>query len=230
MNQRPCLKDGHIFKECPNAQSKICYYCRKTGHHRSICPTKFKAIQKNDSDVDKTSANLSSSETSKPPQESDGKNDSNTVVSNTLLAGGEKVLLQTAQVVVCKDVSKCQARVLMDSASHQTFMTEQMAKQLNLLSQRSESLSVSTFGTRKPQSIETYVIDFNMIAKDGILIPLQANVLQQITGPIRRGPLHQADVKFLQAITPERLADSVPVQSDLASIDILFEEICSKEG
>ena len=70
-------------------------------------------------------------------------------MSNTLLAGGEKVLLQTPQVVVCKDGSKCQARVLMDSASHRTFMTEQMAKQLNLLSQRSESLSVSTFGTRK---------------------------------------------------------------------------------
>ena len=161
---------------------------------------------------------LSSSETSntsKPPQESDGKNDSNTVVSNTLLAGGEKVLLQTAQVVVCKDGSKCQARVLMDSASHRTFMTEKMTKQLNLLSQRSESLSVSTFGTRKPQSIETYVVEFNMVAKDGLLIPLQANVLQQITGPIRRGPLHQADVEFLQAITPERLADSIPVQSDL---------------
>ena len=220
-----CLRGGHIFKECPNAQSKICYYCRKTGHHQSICPTKFEAIQKNDSDVNKTSANLSSSETSntsKPPQESDGKNDSNTVVSNTLLAGGEKVLLQTAQVVVCKNGSKCQARVLMDSASHRTFMTEKMAKQLNLLSQRSESLSVSTFGTRKPQSIETYVVDFNMVAKDGLLIPLQANVLQQITGPIRRGPLHQADVEFLQAITPERLADSIPVQSDLASIDILL--------
>ena len=90
------------------------------------------------------------------------------------------------------------------------------------MSQRSESLSVSTFGTRKPQSIETYVVDFNMVTKDGLLIPLQANVLQQITGPIRRGLLHQADVEFLQAITPERLADSIPVQSDLASIDILL--------
>ena len=48
-------------------------------------------------------------------------------------------------------------------------------------------------------------------------MPLHVNVLQQITGPIRRGPLHQADVEFLQAIIPERLADSIPVQPDLVS-------------
>ena len=50
--------------------------------------------------------------------QSDDKNsESAAVVSNALLAGGE--LLQTVQVVVCgKDGVQCQARILMDSASH----------------------------------------------------------------------------------------------------------------
>ena len=57
-------------------------------------------------------------------------------MSNVLLAGGRRVMLQTAQVVVCgKGGVQCQAHILMDSASHRTFMTEQMTKHLNLLSQ-----------------------------------------------------------------------------------------------
>ena len=87
------------------------------------------------------------------------------MVSNVLLADG---LLQTAQVVVSgKDGVQCQAHVLMDSASHRTFMTEQMAKCLNLPSQRVESLSLSTFGTKKPQHLDTYVVNFNIIVKGG---------------------------------------------------------------
>ena len=46
-------------------------------------------------------------------------------------------------------------------------------------------------------------------------------MLQQITSAIRRGPLHQADVEFLQAISPKRLADDIPVQSNSVAIDIL---------
>ena len=47
-------------------------------------------------------------------------------------------------------------------------------------------------------------------------------MLQQITSPIRRGLLHQADVEFLQAIAPERLADDIPVQSNSVANDILL--------
>ena len=96
-----------------------------------------------------------------------------------------------------------------------------MAKRLNLQPQRTESLSVSTFGTRKPQNLDTYVVNFNIITKDGSPNSLYANVLQQITSPIPRGPLHQADVEFLQAITPEKLADNIPIQSTSVAIDIL---------
>jgi len=79
-------------------------------------------------------------------------------------------------------------------------MTEQMAKRLNLSPQRTESLLVSTFGTKKTQSLETYVVNFNIITKEGKLMSVCANVLQQITGPIRRGPINQADVDFFKQL------------------------------
>ena len=73
----------------------------------------------------------------------------------------------------------------------------------------------------KPQNLDTYVVNFNIIVKDGSSISLHAIVLQQITSPIRQGPLHQADVEFLQAIAPERLADDIPAQSNSVAIHIL---------
>ena len=69
--------------------------------------------------------------------------------------------------------------------------------------------------------MDTYVVNFNVIVKDGSSISLQANVFQQIISPIWRVPLHQAEVEFLQAVAPERLADNIPVQSNSVAIDIL---------
>ena len=50
---------------------------------------------------------------------------------------------------------------------------------------------------------------------------LCANVLNQITSPIQRGPLQKADLEFLQSITSEKLADVVPTSAETAIVDIL---------
>ena len=98
-----CLKGGHISKECTSAQLKACYYCKKVGHHHiSIYPTKFQTSE--NSDVKRTSVNLSSNEiTNTESQESEKKApDSTTVVSNTVLAGGEKtwILLKETLMII----------------------------------------------------------------------------------------------------------------------------------
>jgi len=100
----------------------------------------------------------------------------------------------------------------MDSASHRTFMTEQMAQRLNLRPLRAEVLSVLTFGTSRAQSLETYVVSFNVLTRQGSSMLLHANVLKQITNPIQCGPLSQGDIKFLQVISPEQLADTLSVK------------------
>ena len=35
-----CFRVGHISKQCPNISLKSYFYCKKVGHHRSICPTR----------------------------------------------------------------------------------------------------------------------------------------------------------------------------------------------
>ena len=61
------------------------------------------------------------------------------------------------------------ARVLLDSASQRTFMTAKLAQQLNLFCECKEHLSVSTFGAEKTREVDTYVVNFQVGAKDGLM-------------------------------------------------------------
>ena len=67
-------------------------------------------------------------------------------------------------------------KVLLDSASHRTFMMDQLVKQLQLKSERKELLPISIFAARGPQEVSTYVGHFNLITKDGSCLSLHANV------------------------------------------------------
>jgi len=84
-------------------------------------------------DTKHISVNLTSADDKPSPDTEQKPADTTSAVSNALLSSGERVLLQTAQVKVCgAEGVRLQARVLMDSASHCTFMTEHMAKKLKL--------------------------------------------------------------------------------------------------
>ena len=81
---------------------------------------------------------------------------------HALITCGERVLLQTAAVPIqtADGSTTILAKVLLDSASHRTFMTNLLAKRLCLNSQRKEVLSVSTFTARGPKEVSTYVVHF----------------------------------------------------------------------
>ena len=151
---------------------------------------------------------------------------STSVQTQTLVSSGERVLLQTAIVPVqSSDKRKTiLVKVLLDSASHRFFMTEKLAKQLQLTPQYKESLSVSNFAARKPQDVSTYVVEFNVITKDKCCMHFHANVIEQITGPIQRGPLQPADMDFLGSISTDRFADSIPTvgNSEPYAVDLLI--------
>ena len=143
---------------------------------------------------------------------------------HALVTCGERVLLQTATVPIqtADGSTTILAKVLLDSASHRTFITDRLAKRLCLNSQRKEVLSVSTFAARGPQEVSTYVVHFNLMTKDGSFLSLHANVINQITGPIKRGPLQSSDMEFLLSIAVDKLADTIPRDSETDSIDLLI--------
>ena len=140
------------------------------------------------------------------------------------MATGERVLLQTATVLVQSSdgLKSATVKVLFDSASHRTFMTDKLAKRLQLSSQCKEVLSVSTFAAKRPQDVDTYVVQFSLMTKDEISLPLQANVINQITGPIYRGPLQSSDLDFLLSIPTEKMADTIPKNMEPSTVDLLI--------
>lgn len=90
------------------------------------------------------------------------------VQTQTLVSSSEQVLLQTTTVPVQSgDKTRIvPVKVLLDNASHWSFITERLAIQLQLTSQYEKVLSVLTFAARKPQEVSIYVVEFNVITKD----------------------------------------------------------------
>ena len=218
-----CFKVGHTFRDCPLTQRQSCHYCERRGHHnRAICPKRIEnEVEDNPKDTAPDNVSAATDDSNNQPLE---VINSTTVGSDqVLIASGEKVLLQTAYVPIQTAEGKLiKARVLLDSASHRTFMTEKLAKELKLQSEHKELLSVSTFGAKNPQDVDTYVVHFNVMSKDNSALPLQANVVHKITGPIQRGPLQSSDLDFLLSVSPEKMADTVPKTLEPVNIDLLI--------
>ena len=75
---------------------------------------------------------------------------------------------------------------------------------------------------KRLRNVDTYVVTFKVKVNDGSFMTLSANVLQQITGCIQRGPLLQKDLEFLRLISPDQLADSIPNVMETTTIDVLI--------
>ena len=146
-----CFKVGHTFRDCPSTQRQSCHYCERRGHHnRAICPQKFgNQLEGTFKDADSDNVNPVTNDSSNQPSEV--VNSTSIGSDQILIASGEKVLLQTANVPIqMVDGTTIMTRVLLDSASHRTFMTEKLAKELKLQPKCKEMLSVSTFGAKNP--------------------------------------------------------------------------------
>ncbi|XP_065891564.1 uncharacterized protein [Dysidea avara] len=88
---------------------------------------------------------------------------------------------------------------------------------------RRKQLQSSSEDNHPPES-EQKPSDTTSVVSNALLASGERVLLQtaQITGSILRGPLHQADIEFLKAITPDKMADNIPIQPSSATIDILL--------
>ena len=77
-------------------------------------------------------------------------------------------LMQTALVTASGPTTRCQARILIDTGSQKTFITQCLKNTLQLKAARSEILDVTTFGLTKgtPKSYEVVTLTINAANKD----------------------------------------------------------------
>ena len=116
-----CLNKGHLARECKAIVS--CKNC-KGKHHSSLCSA--------DREKGPTDGTL--------PAESSTSN-------NLLVKTSTRVALQTAQAQVLGK-NNVRVRVLFDTASHKSFISERVVRSLGLPVLRKEWLAVNTFGQR----------------------------------------------------------------------------------
>ncbi|XP_065883107.1 uncharacterized protein [Dysidea avara] len=134
------LNVGHTFTDCSSPQRYGCCYCGKKQHHnQAICPQRF----------------------------GDGEVRKNVVpdhgVGNVVTEGSQDKPTETLNASTADGSATIMAKVLLDSANHRTFITDQLAKKLKLTCDREELLSVSTFAARTPQQGPNTAIRFRVL-------------------------------------------------------------------
>ena len=126
-----------------------------------------------------------------------------------MLATGEQVILQTAlNEAMDPGQSKSEiTRVLMDTGSQRTYITEKIVKKLNLTTEGNVNLTVFTFGASKPEEITSPVITVLLKSKRGNTVSMKASVVPEIIGNIQRA-LIKIDNQF-KIIRKYELADAL---------------------
>lgn len=202
-----CLRKRHQGKCRREIQ---CYYCKKTSHHRSLCPSRFKQREpkttKNDNGM---IAN-------------DDQEEGALIEEEGLLSAGENVIMQTALIEVLdqEETHAETTRVLMDTGSSRTYITEELVDKLKLKPESENRLTVYTFGGNKPKEMTSPVVSLVLKSKDGNTVKVKANVVPKICTQISRHPVKLKDkMKFQRTF---KLADTLPNGRETSTIDILI--------
>ena len=144
------LKQGHQPKNC--TVKKACVYCKQRNrHHRSLCIKKF-LVEKSSEMAHSVSDPLSAT----------------AATEHTLLSSGEKVLMQTATVEVenLQRSRKVTTRLLLDTDSQRTYITNKLGEKFQLPITGSETLTVNTFSASEPRELHTPVTELWLLTKD----------------------------------------------------------------
>ena len=80
-------------------------------------------------------------------------------------------------------------RLLLDSGSQRTYITESLAKKLDLKMGNTDEIMLVTFGSEKPKRIRSPTTKLDLVLKDGSILQINANAVPQIAGSIQRRPV-----------------------------------------
>ena len=203
-----CLKSTHQTRDCP-VRIK-CHYCKQINkHHRSLCPTQFGSVNREYSSL-----------AEEIPTEEEHLN-----TENSLISSGEMVLMQTARTQIKNPESglKQTARILLDSGSQRTYITEALAKKLNLKLGDRDKFMLVTFGSEKPRKTESRNTKLDIVLKDGSTLTINANVVPHIAESIQRRPVNSTSLDNWDYLWAEfSLADDLPKERETSSVELLI--------
>ncbi|XP_053392033.1 uncharacterized protein LOC128554743 [Mercenaria mercenaria] len=189
-----CLKEGHMSPDCKSKRMRV--HCKKSNvHHRSLCPVKFRKAPIHESVnllEERACVSEESVETREIPINS---TDGGVCNESALLSSNEIVMMQTSRTEIwdTEGLNKENVRILLDSGSQSTYITERLATSLNLKRTNEQEIHLVTFGSDKAKVIKTMSTKLNVRLKDGHDYTITANIVPTITGSIQRKPVRISD-------------------------------------
>lgn len=204
-----CLRKGHLAKDCP---SKItCFKC-SARHHVSLCERETQ-----------TNGNAIASTRDEVPQNTASYQ---LLQTSTFHVGShDSILLQTAQALIGNRETNedgMRARVIFDSGSQKSYITQRARDQLNLPTISTDSLLIKTFGTdvnghsTEYDKVRVVIKNVNKWSSREI----EAFVVPTICAPIGNQEINTAKIHFKHLAEIE-LADCNHGNEDLP-IDVLI--------
>ncbi|XP_053382198.1 uncharacterized protein LOC128549498 [Mercenaria mercenaria] len=201
------LKSGHSFTDCKT--NKVCVYCGKANvHHCSLCPTRFSVRPTMTNTVNEITTQQEETEPEKG-----------------LMSVNEIVLMQTVltEVKNPETLDTMQVRILFDSGSHRSYISESLAKKMNLKTDGEHDIHVATFGNKDTRRITTKYTKLNVKLKNGTEMQITTDVVPLISGELQRRPIKDLESEKVQDIVNSvQLADTLPTQNEKNTIDVLI--------
>ena len=108
-------------------------------------------------------------------------------------------------------------RMVLDTGSHRTYITEGLAKELYLKILSSEYLNLHTFGSETAKEVKSFLVEMQMTLLDGTW-KFNENTVSIITGKIHRAPLNFNN-PLLHNL---QLANTLPKKYEEMPIDLLI--------
>ncbi|XP_065180165.1 uncharacterized protein LOC135810600 [Sycon ciliatum] len=197
-----CLRSGHSVHDC--SSKRRCFYCHNPAHHSSLCPDKFTAAS-----TQRQASTMSPNAQSFKPKPA----------TSTVANADHQIMMQTAVApFLSSKLKPINGRILFDTGSTKTYITQAYRDQLDLPTIGNETLSLATFGNNKRKSTVYAKVSLTMQCKDGSTRAIQASVLPNITAPIARCPL-ASSFPLLQSLP---LAEPLSSSAEPMVVDVLI--------
>ena len=134
---------------------------------------------------------------------------------------GWSVLLQTAQAQAFNPVShqSRRVRIVLDSGSQRSYITEHVARELSLAPEGKQSMTIMTFGTSKEQPQACERVRLGLVQKNGQTRQLMLFTVPLICEPLSCQPVTLCQDKFDHLMGLD-LADPSDGRSQL-EVDVL---------
>ena len=173
-----CLSVGHRANQCP--RKKKCRVCDRTDHHQSVCE-----MSSNQSRSE-TPAAPTNAKTKEDREPSASKKPPQNITTTSTARSKVQVLLQTAKTCayVENGTALLPVRVLLDSGSQRSYITNHLKRKLGMIPIKTETLNLNTFGNDKFSKKDCDLIKLRLQGKHGEDVNISALSFEAICSPV----------------------------------------------